>query len=590
MKVVYKLSGVLAIAALLSTVLILNSCGKKSDDGLLWLGLMGMGSPPPAAPTTEESNGSPETTTAETGSTSEETVGGFDIVLPSAAVSQNGSPEGDFEGVTFAGTTTDTSGFISVIFSGGSQSATEVANALLAILNANGSITSATVVSSQQASGASDTQLLNLQVTTGSSMTPTDLSNLILTLFGSNIENGTVTNLPQPVDESSDTEFRVTVQITYDSESGVLLGIGTSTESGYDEAESVLTGILDGTNFGPSTSEQSVYTNTFISVGPPKADFLFVVDNSGSMAQEQTAVSNVATSFFDRIEGSGSDFQIGVITTDSDTLRSPGFTNGRTEFVNAIQAGINGSGTESGLYFSEKSLLPGGGVISQGHPRSESSLSVVILSDEGDSYSSYSGGSTFDTSGNVFTSNNYRVYAIIGLDATGQPGKCTGTNGTKATSSNTTDTQIYATAQNSGGASSSICSNDFSAFLDIIASQGVGSASAYQLTKTPISSSIAVSVNGAAIDRNAENGYMYDSISNSLVFYGSAVPASGQTITVVYNSYDSNQVALSSAMMASIRNGGPLSLMMALSITLLAAAIIAILWIVGSRRSKQHMA
>ncbi len=262
----------------------------------------------------------------------------------------------------------------------------------MSVLSGSGSISNATVVSSQQASGASDTQLLNLQVTTSSAMTV------------------------------------------------------------------------------------STITNGFTSAGAPKADFLFVVDNSGSMAQEQTAVSNVAGSFFDRMTQTAADFKIGVITTDSASLRSPGFTNVKTQFTSEIAAGINGNNIESGLHFAGTALSPGNSVNSAGYPRA-------------------------------------------------------------------------------GGAASSFCSNGFSAFLNIIATQGIGAATPYQLTKTPISSSLSVKVNGTPSTRSSTNGYLYDSVSNSIIFTGSSIPPAGAAISVSYNLFDANQSSLGASLFGAGRTG-----------------------------------
>jgi hypothetical protein len=77
-------------------------------------------------------------------------------------------------------------------------------------------------------------------------------------------------------------------------------------------------------------------------------------------------------------------------------------------------------------------------------------LIFVILSDEGDQFTSYSS-ETFNPNNNVFTQNNYRVYGVIGLDAsTGLPGTCSATP-TAATNANNTTTRYYDLALATGG-------------------------------------------------------------------------------------------------------------------------------------------
>ena len=53
-------------------------------------------------------------------------------------------------------------------------------------------------------------------------------------------------------------------------------------------------------------------------VAPQKTDILFVIDNSGSMAEEQDGIASELPAFIDELKkggGTGHDFQVGVITT-----------------------------------------------------------------------------------------------------------------------------------------------------------------------------------------------------------------------------------------------------------------------------------
>lgn len=571
-----------AASLLLVPALLLSGCGQ-SNEGLL-LPLMDSS----AVSVTEVPGGS-------TSPTSSSDVGGHNVTIPSGPVTQGPTPGGDFTGITFTGSSPELSGFISIIVAGSSTDAADVGNALVGVLNGSGQIAGATVISSQQASGASDTQLLNLEIVTGSPMTVTELANLILQLFGTSVPGGTVTLEPVPQGEGKSTTFRVVIQITFTTPSSVLLGVGVTTEENYDDAAPVLGGILDGTNFAPTGSTVETVTNLFEGTGAPKADFLFVVDNSGSMAQEQTAVANVATKFFDKINSTSTDFKIGVITTDSSSIRSPGFSNVKTEFTSAINAGTSGSGTESGLHFALKSLGSGQSLATAGYPRAGSSLTVVILSDEGDHYACYNGGSTqsgavpckngtnLNTSSNLFTQNGLRVYTIIGLNG-GAPGTCTG-NGTSATNANNAWPAYYQVSQATGGASSSICSNDFSSFLTIVATQGIAAGSSYQLTKTPISSSLVVMVNGTQVQKSATNGYTYDSVNNALIFSGSAIPPAASAISVSFSYYVENQQSGLGAYLAGAAGGrGRLVL---IGVTLVALAGLAAIMLMRGRSRRR---
>ena len=165
---------------------------------------------------------------------------------------------------------------------------------------------------------------------------------------------------------------------------------------------------------------------------------------------------------------------------------------------------------------------------------------------------------TFNPNSNIFVTNQYKVYSIIGIyDGTitvggatiGQPGRCDTNTGSstapKATSTNNDAGALvnYQLAAATGGSSSTICTTDYSAILDNIATQAAGNASTFVLTKTPISSTIIVKKNGTAVTQDATNGWAYNSASKTIVFSGTAYPTAGDTITVEYQWNSSAQVA-----------------------------------------------
>ncbi|WP_305461480.1 vWA domain-containing protein [Photobacterium leiognathi] len=143
-----------------------------------------------------------------------------------------------------------------------------------------------------------------------------------------------------------------------------------------------------------------------------KSDFLFVIDNSGSMGGEQDEISKLTTDFIDTMNETAIDFNVAVITTDSDTLRGKGFTNDKSQIEKDLKPGTNGSAIEKGIYFAEKALEPTTGTVALvGYPRQGASLSVIIMSDERSQYGSYP--KPFDPKSNLFVDNQYKVYAIV---------------------------------------------------------------------------------------------------------------------------------------------------------------------------------
>lgn len=535
----HKLSGLATI-----TSLTLFPACSGDDDGLFLL-FPPMGGEAAVIPDGSSAGVAEETATVD--------VDGLQIVLPNT-VEQSGTPAGDFSGLTYQGTGA-TSGEVAGFFSQVNSSATnasDLAAEILSTLNSSSALSSVSVISSENAANALlDTQIVQLSVTTNSTTTVTGLSNTLISDIGTTT-GGSVSALPsEAAGETTTDEFRVSLQVSHDANAGSnIVGVGVSTASGHTGVEAVLGGLLDGSNTAPSGFLMMTGESGFVGAAPAQADFLWVVDNSGSMSQEQAAVTTNAGNFFDRMTQTGLDFRIGVITTDSASLKGGDFTADKTTFQNHV-TGLGGSGTESGIHFAEQALLSGGSLGTAGYPRSNATLTVVMLSDEGDHYACYNGGTRqsgaspctggtpFNFSDNVFLNNNVTVYSIIGLNNSGTPGTCSSgvSGGPSAGNANNADSSYYDLAVATGGGSSSICNTDYTPVLEAIAAKTAGKASEYRLQHTPISSSIAVKVNGVAVPRSATDGFSYDQAGNSIVFAGSHIPATGAPIVVSYNRF-----------------------------------------------------
>ncbi len=79
--------------------------------------------------------------------------------------------------------------------------------------------------------------------------------------------------------------------------------------------------------------------------------------------------------------------------------------------------------------------------------------------------------------------------------------------------------------------------------MNAIATNAGGAASLFQLSETPISSTIVVTVDGVSLAEDSTNGWQYVSGSNSIVFRGDAVPSEGVEILVSYQYIDDGEPA-----------------------------------------------
>ncbi|MDM1261543.1 hypothetical protein FSC05_01870 [Acinetobacter indicus] len=92
-----------------------------------------------------------------------------------------------------------------------------------------------------------------------------------------------------------------------------------------------------------------------------------------------------------------------------------------------------------------------------------------------------------------------------------------------------------------GGASASICADatSWNVVFDDIIRVATGLASQFSLKQVPVPSTVKVTVNGQNIERDTTHRQGFDLVySNSgvsLVFYGTALPKAGETVSVSYD-------------------------------------------------------
>lgn len=434
------------------------------------------------------------------------------VFLPSGFETPTTQPTGDFVGMPVRAGQGEVAGFAAETTAGGATDAQSVVSADEGILSADTSISGLSSIGSNT---QGDLYTARYVLTYGSQVEASDVRNKLIELIGLSQSGGSVSGLPTGIGATTTTSFRFIITVKYVSSTEVVKTVAVTPEASYTTYEAEINAFVDGTNIATAGTVRATTQDTFTAAsGGTAADFLFVVDNSGSMSNEQTAVSQAAGDFWSALSSSGLDFHVGVITTDSDTLRGSGFTDVQTTFEADVTAGTSGSGTETGIYYAESALSPGGTVEAAGYPRPGASMSVIVLSDEDSQYTSRAG-AAFDPSSNLFVSNGYRFYSIINTSDAGQyDDLSSATNGTVADINDLTV---------------------FSQIMNTIAGDAGGASSSYQLSRTGvISATINVTVNGSAVAKSTTDGWSYVSSSNTIVFYGSALPAGGASIVVDY--------------------------------------------------------
>ena len=286
----------------------------------------------------------------------------------------------------------------------------------------------------------------------------------------------------------------------------------------------------------------------------PKVDVLWAVDDSGSMSEEQNSLATNFSSFIDSATSLDTDYHIGVITTDveSDQAGRLYACNGNPLWITDAQPvaeqrsqfQCNVKTTDSGrpssdskeapLQASRKALdYPNIDGFNDGFYREDAKLYVILVTDEPDQ----SDGTPqlyVDYFRNLKGIGNPDLLNISAI--TGPP-----PNGCSSAEANDFDQEAVTAV---GGQFRSICTADWS---DLIGSLGLDVFNArrqFPLGRPASESTITVRicdadsagnpVNCQDVPLNGQDGWTFDSATNSIVFNGSAVPGPGEVIEVTY--------------------------------------------------------
>jgi hypothetical protein len=247
-----------------------------------------------------------------------------------------------------------------------------------------------------------------------------------------------------------------------------------------------------------------------------KTDFLWVMDNSGSMDDEQNFVAKHTAHFFDILNSFGFDFRLGVITTDNAALQGSGFTTSKEEFAANVKVGTAGSGMEQGLFYGRLALEPATDI----GIRPDAAIALVMMSDEEDS--SPDAVSAYE---DFFNALSARVFALVTLPVSEENPVICGTS---------PGTRYIEVAQATGGDFASICASDTDAenlFTQIARASGI-TQNEYHLLQRPISSTIEIWVDEQKLIR--DQAWWYQAADQTVHFQISAIPRLGSLVRLHY--------------------------------------------------------
>jgi hypothetical protein len=278
---------------------------------------------------------------------------------------------------------------------------------------------------------------------------------------------------------------------------------------------------------GGTTVEEN-FTQT--SSSSKKLDIVWIIDNSGSMADEQEDLGYNFEIFINQFIVKNVDFKMGITTTDTRLAYKGLMVSGAdtkltslaaksnkyqflSDFQNLVQVGTSGSGNEKGLEASEGFMQR----YATSFLRKEAYLAIVIISDEED-----------QSSKTVSTYTNYlksfknepglvKIYSIVDVNNTNSGyGVTVGA-----------DRYKLASAQTAGVVGD--IRDDFYNLLGDMGDAIINLLDSFALASKPLSGSLKVYVNGIVT-----TNYTFDPISLSIKFNPGSVPAAGSLIKVTY--------------------------------------------------------
>jgi hypothetical protein len=267
-----------------------------------------------------------------------------------------------------------------------------------------------------------------------------------------------------------------------------------------------------------------VRTDRHVQTPVPVVDILWVIDNSCSMEEEQSALTQNFPLFMNYFLGSGLDYHIGVVSTDMDAPSHKGklrtvagykwidveTPNPIAVYTQMAYMGINGSAEEKGRAAAYTALELRKNGYNQNFLREEASLHVVAISDEN------------DHSGSNPVSLNEFIQYLLTLkwssdmvtfsSITGPPSGCP--------TAYEPGTQYLSITQAVTGIEWSICEDEWGQVLDELGMQAAGLKREFYLSEVPVPGSIEVWVVDDGITYAFEEGedWVYDRARNSIVF------------------------------------------------------------------------
>ena len=262
-----------------------------------------------------------------------------------------------------------------------------------------------------------------------------------------------------------------------------------------------------------------------------KLDIVWIIDNSGSMSDEQSALGANFAAFIDDFIDENVDFKMAITTTDTSSSTKKGrmVTGSDTKLTSAkaqanpdqfkydfktlVKVGTGGSGNEQGLAASEGFMEK----YASTFVRSDAYLAVVVISDEEDSSPKAVAQYTDYLKSFKNTDGLVKVYSVVDV------------NNTNVGQGITTGSERYKQASNKTAGLIADIRDDFHNVLSDMGHSIINLLDSFALGAAPVDGSLKVFVNGVET-----SNYAYDAATHSIKFHQNSLPPVGAEIKVTY--------------------------------------------------------
>ena len=293
--------------------------------------------------------------------------------------------------------------------------------------------------------------------------------------------------------------------------------------------------------------------DSFLQEPAVEVDILWVIDDSGTMQNEQDQLAAGFQAFADSLLASGSDFQLGVVTTDMDSdnpdradlLGEPPILTVDDDFETLLPermlVGTSGSNKEKGLSAALEAVseprISGGNA---GFLRAEADLSIIVVSDENDcsddeALAEETHHACYSKPGQLVAVDDFVADFRLLKD-----GPRVTLSGLIAPDDHSCEDswegkRYAAVADQLGGIVGDICEADYGGLMDEMGFAAAGLISVFQLSEIPDTASLVVHVDEVEVAEDPDEGWRYDGDSNAVRFDGAYVPERGSTVSVAYD-------------------------------------------------------